>query len=105
MRPREMDVLNVLFSSTKPMTASEVVSAKQALTQSTVTVALRCLLDSGYVEVVGKTYSGTVLSRTYRPTEKAKEAVVEHLLGEYENIKSVISPEEFCERIQERFNA
>ena len=49
MRQREMDVLNVLFSNTEPMTASEVVSKMQALTQSTVTVALRSLLNSGYV--------------------------------------------------------
>ena len=103
MRQREMDVLNILFSNTEPMTASEVVSKMQDLTQSTVTVALRNLLNSGYVEVIGKTYSGTVLSRTYRPTEKAREAVVEHLLEEYESIRSVISPKELCDQIQKRF--
>ncbi len=102
MNPREMDVLSILFSEGVPMTASEITDKKAELTQSTVTAVLRKLLNAEYVEVVGTTHSGKVLSRTYKATDKAKDAMVEYMLSIYDNIKKIVSPEEICKKIQKR---
>lgn len=102
MNPREIDVISILFSSDTPMTASEITDRRLELTQSTVTAVLRKLLNMQYVEVVGTTHSGKVLSRTYRATDKAKEALLEYILSIYDNVKNIIPPEEMCKKIKQR---
>ncbi len=101
MNERELDVLNILFQSKDPMMATDIVfTGKKGLTQSTVTAVLRKLLNDELVEVVGVTHSGKVLSRTYRPTEKAKEVILEHFLNQYSLFKDVILPKEMCAAIK-----
>lgn len=104
MNPREMDVLSILFKEGVPMTASEITDKRLELTQSTVTAVLRKLLNAQYVEVVGTTHSGKVLSRTYVGTQKAREAMVEYLLSIYDNIKGIVPAEEICEKIKKKAN-
>lgn len=99
MNPRELDVLNILWSTDRELTSSDIVSGKKGLTQSTVIAVLRKLIAEELVEVAGVTHSGKVLSRTYRPTEASKEAVKVHLLNQYSMFKNVIAPEEMCEAI------
>lgn len=100
MNPRELDVLNILWSTDRELTSSDIVGGKKGLTQSTVIAVLRKLIAEELVEVAGVTHSGKVLSRTYRPTEKSKEALLEHFLGQYSMFKNVIAPEELCEAIR-----
>ena len=100
MNPRELDVLNILYKSQEPMMATDIVNAGEGLTQSTVTAVLRKILREGLVEVVGFAYCGKVLSRTYRPTEKAKEALLKHFLEQYKQFKNVIKPSEMCAEIK-----
>ena len=64
---REQDVLEVLWNGEKPMTASEIVGANPDLTMNTVQAVLRKLLGQKIIEVADIVYSGTVLSRSYRP--------------------------------------
>ena len=94
MNEREMDVLSILWETEKALMATDIVNVRQDLTQSTVTAVLRKLLRKGLVEVAGVTQSGKVLSRTYRPTEASKKAVLDSLVEEYRNIKSVVTLEE-----------
>lgn len=101
MNLRELDVLNVLWKSAEPMMATDIVNSKQGLTQSTVTAVLRKLLREELVEVAGITHSGRVLSRTYRPTEKSKQAIMDYFLELYGCFKDVIKQEEICEAIKE----
>ncbi len=100
MNPRELDVLNILWSTDGGLTSSDIVSGKKGLTQSTVIAVLRKLTAEGLVEVVGSTHCGKVLSRTYRPTEKSKEALLEHFLAQYNMFRNVIASGEMCEAIR-----
>ena len=91
MNERELDVLSILARKGEPMMATEVVSAKLGLTQSTVTAVLRKLLNEKLVEVAGITHSGRVLSRTYQPTAKAKAAVLEYMVGQFDKCAGIIT--------------
>lgn len=102
MNPREMDVLNILWNSKEPMMANDIVNAGDSgLTQSTVSSVLRKLLKEELVEVVGTTHSGKVLSRTYRPTEKSKEALLNYFVDQYMAFSNVISMTELQNAIRE----
>ena len=102
LNPREIDVLNILWQNTEPMMAYDIVNkGDMRLTQSTVTSVLRKMLNNGLVEVVGVTHSGKVLSRTYRPTEKSKQIIVQNFVELYKSFESVISIDELVKEIKE----
>ena len=65
---RENQILDILWDTNEPMTASEIVSSCPDLTKSTVQAVLRKLLTNKYIEVADIVHSGTVLCRKYRPT-------------------------------------
>ena len=90
MNPRELDVLNILWKSEQPMMATDIVNAGEGLTQSTVTAVLRKLLHAKLVEVAGVTHSGKVLSRTYRPTEASKDAILNDFSNTYTCFQDII---------------
>ena len=64
---RDKDILHILWDSDESMTASQIVSQDAGLTVNTVQAVLRKLLKCNLVEVDKIVYSGTVLSRSYRP--------------------------------------
>ena len=64
LNPRELDVLNILWSTDKEMTSTDIVNEMRGLTQSTVIAVLRKLAKDGFVEVAGVTHSGKVLRST-----------------------------------------
>jgi predicted transcriptional regulator len=99
MNARELDVLNILWNHENPMTAVDIVNEMSGLTQSTVTAVLRKLLKAGLVSVEGTTYSGKVLSRTYRPTEASKEVIMNNFTEDYSSFKNVISESALCAAI------
>ena len=99
LNPRELDVLNILWSTNKEMTSTDIVNEMRGLTQSTVIAVLRKLAKDGFVEVAGVTHSGKVLSRTYRPTENSKEYITEHFTEDYTCFKIVISKSDMCAAI------
>ena len=101
LNPRELDVLNILWQNTEPMMATDIVNAGEGLTQSTVTAVLRKMLNAKLVEVVGITHSGKVLSRTYRPTEKAKEVILQNFIDSYKSFSAVISVDELISALKE----
>ena len=53
LNPRELDVLNILWSTDKEMTSTDIVNEMRGLTQSTVIAVLRKLAKDGFVEVAG----------------------------------------------------
>ena len=87
---RELDVLAILLSAEKSLTATEIVWRKQGLTQSTVTAVLRKLLRDRLVEVDGLTHSGKVLSRMYKPAEKSLQAVMDYFVTMYGMFADVV---------------
>lgn len=99
LNPRELDVLNILWKTDEPMTATDIVSEQRGLTQSTVIAVLRKLLKEDLVEIAGVTHSGKVLSRTYRPTEESRKVIMDNFAGDYANFKNVISKSDLCAAI------
>ncbi len=102
---REMDVLDILYRAGRPLIVTEIVNTGKDLTQSTVTAVLRKLLGQGMVEVTGAEHSGKVLSRTYRPTGRSKEALVEAFMELYRRFAGAVPAEELCGRIMEEDRA
>lgn len=96
---REINVLNILWRSGKPLTSTEIVDEMQGLTQSTVIAVLRKLLKNDLVKIVGITHSGKVLSRTYQPTETSRKVLLQEFADSYERFAHMIPPAEMCKAI------
>lgn len=78
---RQEDVMNVLWESQKPMIASEIMKKREDFNINTVQSTLRTLVKKKYIEVADIVYSGTVLSRSYRPVLKREEVTTDVELG------------------------
>lgn len=83
---RGMDILEILWNSPNPMTASEITNAKDGLTINTVQSVLRKLLKHELVEVADIVYSGTVLCRSYRAAVSAQEIALSRFVSESSGI-------------------
>lgn len=101
IHPRELEILNILWGSDNALTSMDIIDAGKGLSQSTVQAVLRKLLKDGLVEVDGVTHSGNVLSRTYRPTEKSKEQVLQQFVEQYKGISNIVSREEVIKALEE----
>ena len=99
LNPRELDVLNILWKADEPMTSTDIVNQQRGLTQSTVIAVLRKLLNDELVEVIGVTYSGKVLSRTYRAAEKSRKVIMDNFANDYACFKNVVTKSEMCAAI------
>lgn len=99
LNDREFDVLNILWKFKKPMTSTDIVNEMRGLTQSTVIAVLRKLLKDELVEVNGVTHSGKVLSRTYCPTEKSKEVLLNDFIELYQKFRSVVPADQLAQEI------
>ena len=56
---KQLDVMKILWDAGTPLVASDIVNTVQA--------SLRVLLKENLIEIADIVYSGTVLSRSYRP--------------------------------------
>lgn len=101
MNQRDLDVLNVLWSTDEPMTAIDIANERKELTQSTVTAVLRKLLKVELIQIEGVTHSGKVLSRTYRPTEASKTAILDYFTKQYASFSNVFPPETLYKAIKD----
>ena len=63
---RQLDVMKVLWDHSSPMVASDIVNGSPALNINTAQSCLKVLKEN-LIEVADIVYSGTVLSRSYRP--------------------------------------
>lgn len=97
MNKRDLDVINILFKMSSEVTSTDICNEQKDLTQSTVIAVLRRLLKENLIEVAGVTHSGKVLSRTYCPTPKAKQAVIAYFLKELDDVKNIFSIDELVE--------
>lgn len=93
INPRELEILNILWNSEEPMTSSQIVNVGDMLSQSTVQTVLRKLLKAKLVEVTGVTYSGNVLSRTYKPSEASRDVILQKFVDDYNGFRNIISKE------------
>lgn len=93
INPRELEILNILWNSEEPMTSSQIVNVGDMLSQSTVQTVLRKLLKAKLVEVTGVTYSGNVLSRTYKPSDASRDVILKKFVDDYNGFRNIISKE------------
>lgn len=77
---RERDVMVTLWREGEGLTATGV-SEKSGgvLSINTVQAALRNLMKKGYIEIADIVYSGTVLTRSYKPIISAEEYAADQL--------------------------
>lgn len=101
IHPRELEILNILWGSDKALTSMDIVNAGNGLSQSTVQAILRKLLKNDMVTVDGITHSNTVVSRTYRPTERSKVVVLHQFVEQYKGISNIVSKDEVIKALGE----
>ena len=58
---RDMDIMNILWQSEEPMTASQIAGVNPDLTINTVQAVIRKLLKEKLIKIDNIVYSGTVL--------------------------------------------
>ena len=91
---RELLVINTLCAAGHPMTVQDMVDAHHRVSQSTIQSVVRKLLEKGLLQVTGVTHCSNVLARTFDVTEEARKEVIQYILEEYQQIRSVISVSE-----------
>ncbi len=84
---RENDVMMILWQEDKPLIASEIVTKQEGLTINTVQAILRRLLKKKLIEVGEIVYSGTVLSRAYKPAISQKEFELQATMNSVASLK------------------
>lgn len=63
---RQLQIMEILWSSSESMTASSIEQQSEDLQINTVQASLRSLLKKEYIKVDKIVYSGTVLTRSYK---------------------------------------
>lgn len=89
---RELDVMTILWESSRPLVASEITKMDESLNINTVQAVIRKLLDKKYIEVDDIVYSGTVLTRSYKPALSKKEMAVQRFIGQFQGNDKVSIP-------------
>ena len=88
---RDLDVLNILWESDDPKTAAQIVKAGPELSMNTVQAVLRKLLKNKLVEIAEIVYSGTVLTRSYKPIISQEDFLLHKMTSEYQSLRKKIS--------------
>lgn len=81
---RELEILNTLWNSPKPLTASEIFKLNTDTTMNTIQAVLRKLLRNEFIEVADIVYSGTVLCRSYKASVSANDYALSKITSDYE---------------------
>lgn len=64
---RELEVMHVLWSTDRALSAADIPPINPELKPNTVQAVLKKLLENSYIQVADIVYHRTVLTRTYRP--------------------------------------
>ena len=99
---REMDILNILWQAEAPLVASEIAKEDETLTINTVQATLRKLLKKELVQVADIVYSGTVLCRSYRPTEASRDLALRGFAAQFHSFKKMVPIPQFVTALLEQ---
>ena len=83
---RDMDVLNILWESDEPKTATMISKSGDGLTMNTTQAVLRKLLKNNLIEIADIVYSGTVLTRSYKSVICQEEFLLQKLVHQYKSM-------------------
>lgn len=64
---RELDIMEVLWSSEKPLSANDILHAIPDITMNTIQPNLKKLMKKGYIEVSGVGYTKNSITRQFSP--------------------------------------
>lgn len=84
---RELDVMKVLWSTEKPLVASEICKINPSLSINTVQAVLKSLLKRNLICIADIVYSGTVLTRSYATILSANE----YSVGQFKDSLAVVN--------------
>ncbi len=108
---RETQIMNVLWKSSKPMSAYDILMAAPDLSRNTIQIVLKKLQATGFIEVAGVGYHKNALTRVFQPIISQSEYMEESLSDSaaYDLAKSFVqatkdiaSLDELTQLIQER---
>ncbi len=88
---RDMDVLNILWESDEPKTATMISKSGDGLTMNTTQAVLRKLLKNNLIEIADIVYSGTVLTRSYKSVICQEEFLLQKLVHQYKPMSKKVS--------------
>ena len=71
---KQLEIMKILWSSDKPLIASEILKRNDSLNINTVQACLRALVNKQFIKVADIVYSGTVLTRSYTPPGYYRES-------------------------------
>ena len=88
---RDLDILSVLWNSSEPLTAAQIVETNSNLNMNTVQAVLRKLLKNELIAVADIVYSRTVLARRYKSAISGKDFALYKLSSEYKQFGKDLS--------------
>ncbi len=77
----QLDIMKVLWKSEKALSASDIAKNNPSLNLNTVRSCLQAMLKNGVIVVDDVVYSGTVLSRSYKPVLTAEKYIADNFSG------------------------
>ena len=86
---RELEIMQLLWNADHPLIASEIAAMKPDLTVNTVQSVLRNLLKHKYIEVAKIVYSGTVLTRSYRPLITEQDFGIDQVINDFHSFRGL----------------
>ena len=86
---RELEIMQFLWHADHPLIASEIAAMKPDLTVNTVQSVLRNLLKHKYIEVAEIVYSGTVLTRSYRPLITEQDFGIDQVINDFHSFRGL----------------
>lgn len=87
---KELEVMEVLWNSDKPLAVSGIVEADPSLNRNTLNIVLKKLHDAGYIYLAEYAKTRTVTARAYRPAMSREECIAREL-GEFDGKKLALS--------------
>lgn len=96
---KEFEIFDMLWKSKEPLMASDIAKRENNNINTTQNV-LRKLLNGGLIEVAEIKYSGTVLSRSYKPAKKAPEMIAEMFAEYYKGYIHIVPKEILVESVK-----
>ena len=101
LHQRELQILDLMAKYGIPVISQDI-AIDSKISQSTIQAVFRKLLNEGYIENVGVTHSGNVLSRQFVPTEKVKTDVINQMVELYSGVQNIVSADEIYEAIKNK---
>ncbi len=91
LNPKEYNILNMIFHSEEPLSASQLIKIQPGLTVNIVQPAIRKLLKLKLIEVADISIDGNVLARRFQSTADAPDIIEKMFMDDYLRFKRLIS--------------